>query len=153
MDTIHFHFDSHGGFGEVTGLARLEEGGLELQFSTRDALIGVIRTDLRRLRIPLEVLAGARYRAGFLWLLPAIEPSSMRISPPLPAQLNESLAACWPLTKEVAVTDAPSANEPKGQLKAPVPPLIRLLPGAQAFQRLGRMPRTRRPTPCRTGLS
>lgn len=72
MDTVHF--DSHGGFGQVKGLARLEEHGLELQFSVHDALPGVIKTETRRLQIPLDVLSGARYCAGFLWLLPVIEP-------------------------------------------------------------------------------
>lgn len=73
MDTIPFHFDSHGGFGEVKGLARLDEFGLELQFSTRDAVFGVIKSDMRSLRIPLDTLLSVRFSAGFLWLMPSIE--------------------------------------------------------------------------------
>jgi hypothetical protein len=73
MDTVPFHFDSHGGFGEVKGLARLDEYGLELQFSTRDAVFGVIKSDMRSLRIPLEALLSVRFSAGFLWLMPSIE--------------------------------------------------------------------------------
>jgi len=73
MDTIPFHFDSHGGFGEVKGLARLDEFGLELQFSTRDAVFGVIKSDTRSLRVPLDSLLSVRFSAGFLWLMPAIE--------------------------------------------------------------------------------
>lgn len=73
MDTIPFRFDSHGGFGEVKGLARLDEFGLELQFSTRDAVFGVIKSDMRSLRIPLDSLLSVRFSAGFLWLMPSIE--------------------------------------------------------------------------------
>ncbi|MBN8428748.1 MAG: hypothetical protein J0L65_14900 [Xanthomonadales bacterium] len=73
MDTIPFHFDSHGGLGEVKGLARMDEYGLELQFSTRDALFGVIKSDLRSLRVPFDALLSVRYSAGFLWLMPSIQ--------------------------------------------------------------------------------
>lgn len=73
MDTIPFRFESHGGFGEVKGLARLDEFGLELQFSTRDAVFRVIKSDMRSLRIPLDSLLSVRYSAGFLWLMPTIE--------------------------------------------------------------------------------
>lgn len=73
MDTIPFHFDSHGGFGEVKGLARLDEFGLELQFSTRDAVFGVIKSEMRSLRIPLDSLLSVRFSAGFFWLMPSIE--------------------------------------------------------------------------------
>ena len=73
MDTIPFRCDSHGGCGEVKGLARLDEFGLELQFSTRDAVFGVIKSDMRSLRIPLDSLLSVRFSAGFLWLMPSIE--------------------------------------------------------------------------------
>lgn len=73
MDSVPFHFDTFGGFGEVQGLARLDEQGLELQFSTRDAMFGVLKTGMRSLRIPLDALMAVRYTAGWFWLLPAIE--------------------------------------------------------------------------------
>jgi len=73
MDTIPFHFEAFGGFGEVKGLARIDEAGLELQFSTSDALFGVLKTGQRSLRVPLESLLSVRYRAGWFWLFPHIE--------------------------------------------------------------------------------
>jgi hypothetical protein len=73
MDTVSFRFDAHGGFAEVMGLAKLDDLGLELQFTTRDAVFGVVKTGQRSLRVPLEVLMSVRYRAGFLWLMPVIE--------------------------------------------------------------------------------
>lgn len=73
MDSIPFHFDTYGGFGEVRGLARLDELGLELQFSSRDAMFGVLKSRVRSVRVPVEALLSVRYRAGFCWLMPKIE--------------------------------------------------------------------------------
>ena len=73
MDAVSFHFESHGGLGEVRGLARSDEGGLELQFTARDAMFGLVKSAPQSLRVPLEALSSVRYRAGFLWLMPSIE--------------------------------------------------------------------------------
>lgn len=73
MDNVPFHFDAYGGFGQVQGLARLDEHGLELQFSTSDALLGLLKSGQQSLRVPLESLMSVRYRAGWFWLMPSIE--------------------------------------------------------------------------------
>lgn len=73
MESVPFKFEAFGGFGEVQGLARLDAQGLELQFSTRDALFGVLKSDRRTLRVPLDDLLSVRFAAGFLWMFPRIE--------------------------------------------------------------------------------
>jgi hypothetical protein len=73
MDVIPFQFDAYGGWGKVQGLARLDEHGLELQFSTSDAMFGVLKTGQRSLRVPLEDLLSVRFGAGWFWLFPYIE--------------------------------------------------------------------------------
>ncbi len=73
MDTLAFHFDAYGGWGEVKGVAGFDEHGLLLQFTTSDALFGVLKSGLREVRLPIEALRSVQYRAGFLWLMPAIE--------------------------------------------------------------------------------
>jgi hypothetical protein len=73
MDAVSFHFESHGGLGEVRGLARSDEDGLELQFTARDAMFGLVKSAPKSLRVPLEALSSVSYRAGFLWLMPSIE--------------------------------------------------------------------------------
>ena len=73
MDTLAFHFDAYGGWGKVQGMAGFDERGLLLQFTTRDALFGVLKSGMREVRIPIEALRNVQYRAGFLWLMPAIE--------------------------------------------------------------------------------
>jgi hypothetical protein len=73
MDVVPFHFDAYGGLGTVQGLARIDEQGLELQFSTRDSLFGVLKSGQRSLRVPLGSLLSVRYSAGRFWLMPRIE--------------------------------------------------------------------------------
>lgn len=73
MDTVPFHFDAFGGFGEVQGLAHITEQGLELQFTTRDALFGVLKTGQRSVQVSLSSLMSVNYRAGWFWLMPKIE--------------------------------------------------------------------------------
>jgi hypothetical protein len=73
MDVVPFHFDAYGGLGTVQGLARLDEYGLELQFSTRDSLFGVLKSGQRSLRVPLESLLSVRYSRGWFWMMPRIE--------------------------------------------------------------------------------
>ena len=73
MDTISFHFDAYGGLGKVQGLAHLDEHGLQLQFSTCDALFGVLKSGTRTLRIPFSALQSVRYSAGWFWGMPRIE--------------------------------------------------------------------------------
>jgi hypothetical protein len=73
MDIVPFHFDAYGGLGAVKGLARIDEHGLELQFSTSDALFGLLKSGQRSLRVPLESLLSVRYCAGWFWSMPRIE--------------------------------------------------------------------------------
>ena len=73
MDSVPFHFEAFGGLGEVLGLARADQAGLVLQFSTRDALFGVLKSPTRNLCIGYEDLLSVRFRSGFLWMTPHIE--------------------------------------------------------------------------------
>jgi len=73
MDTLAFHFDAYGGWGKVQGMASFDEHGLLLQFTTRDAVFGVLKSGMREIRVPLDALHSLRFRAGFLWLMPAID--------------------------------------------------------------------------------
>lgn len=73
MDSVPFHFDAFGGLGEVQGLARVDQSGLVLQFSTRDALFGVLKSATRNICIRYEDLLSVRFRAGFCWLDPHVE--------------------------------------------------------------------------------
>lgn len=73
MDIVPFQFEAYGGWGQVEGLARQDEHGLELQFSTKDALFGVLKSGRRSVRVPFEQLLSVRYGRGWFWLSPYIE--------------------------------------------------------------------------------
>lgn len=73
MDVIPFQFEAYGGWGQVEGLARQDEAGLELQFSIKDGLFGVLKSGRRCVRVPFEQLLSVRYGRGWFWLSPYIE--------------------------------------------------------------------------------
>jgi hypothetical protein len=73
MDSIPFHSEAFAGFGAIQGIARLDAQGLLLQYQTRDAVLGVLRSGMKSSLLPLNTLVSARYRSGFLWLMPHLE--------------------------------------------------------------------------------
>jgi hypothetical protein len=73
MDSLPFHCEAYAGFGAIQGIARLDGQGLLLQYQTRDAVLGVLRSGMKSGLLPLDSLVSARYRSGFLWLMPHLE--------------------------------------------------------------------------------
>ena len=73
MDSVPFSCDAFAGFGEIQGIARMQPDGLLLQYQTRDAVLGVLRSGMKSALVPVQTLVSARYGAGFLWLSPRIE--------------------------------------------------------------------------------
>ena len=73
MDSVPFSCDAFGGFGEIQGIARLDSDGLLLQYQTRDAVLGVLRSGMKSALVPLDTLVSTQFRSGFLWLSPRIE--------------------------------------------------------------------------------
>lgn len=73
MDSVPFSCDAFAGFGEIQGIARVQPEGLLLQYQTRDAVLGLLRSGMKSALVPAQSLVHARYRAGFLWMFPRIE--------------------------------------------------------------------------------
>lgn len=73
MDSVPFSCDAFAGFGQIQGIARMQPDGLLLQYQTRDAVLGVLRSAMKSALVPVDTLVSARYGAGFLWLSPRIE--------------------------------------------------------------------------------
>jgi hypothetical protein len=73
MDSVPFHCEAFAGFGAIQGVARLEPSGLRLQYQTRDAVLGVLRSGMKSTLVPVESLVLATFRSGFLGLFPKIE--------------------------------------------------------------------------------
>lgn len=63
METIPFTITNvYEGFAEVEGLARLEDDGLVLEFQTKDGIVGLIKSKVNEVRIPLEEIAGVEFQ-------------------------------------------------------------------------------------------
>ncbi|MBD8526335.1 hypothetical protein [Pseudomarimonas arenosa] len=73
MYSFRFRSETFGGFAEVTGIAKLDDGGLELQFQARDAVFGVLKSEIKSRRVSLGQLLQVSYHAGPFWLLPRVE--------------------------------------------------------------------------------
>jgi hypothetical protein len=71
MNAVPFSLEVYGGFGECNGLLKDEENHLSLEFQTQDAVAGVLRSDVRHRRIPLDDLVSITLTKGWLgtnWL-------------------------------------------------------------------------------------
>lgn len=60
---LHFkHDDAYGGFAEVNGVMRADETALVLEYVTKDAILGVVRSDPKTLTIPYSQIASVEYK-------------------------------------------------------------------------------------------
>ena len=64
MSVVPFTTDAHGGFAEVTGLLRIEEAALIVDFEIADAITGILKSN-SKVVIPKDQIADAHYRNGF----------------------------------------------------------------------------------------
>jgi len=73
MYSVPVKCETHGGFGELQGILRLDNDRFVLQYQTADSLLGLLRSAPRELVFPIDGLVQARYRSGWFGLAPAIE--------------------------------------------------------------------------------
>ena len=52
------------GMAECDGLLRIEEADLVLEYQSKDALVGIVKSDVHETRIPRELLASVRIEKG-----------------------------------------------------------------------------------------
>jgi hypothetical protein len=63
--------ESWGGLATSTGILRLDRDALVLEFETKDGVLEVLRSDVRRLELPLAELEACTWRPG--WFSARIE--------------------------------------------------------------------------------
>ncbi len=63
--SVPFFFDVYEGFGQVAGILSTTKTGLSLQYEIRDALIGTIKTDLRKIFCSYADIADLDVKAGW----------------------------------------------------------------------------------------
>ena len=78
--TLAVSTEAWGGFGTLSGLLVLDGGQLTLEYQTSDAILGLLRSDVKRISLPIAHLRTVETRAGFMWLLPRLELQFSQIS-------------------------------------------------------------------------
>jgi hypothetical protein len=73
MYSVPVRCDGHGGIGELRGVLRFDGQTLSLQYQTADPILHEFRSAPVELPLPAAIIVEAQFRAGFLWLRPAIE--------------------------------------------------------------------------------
>ena len=58
--------DSYEGFAETTGLLRLDGENLNIQFQTKDAILGVVKSDIKDVTIPMDAIDDVEFKKS-LW--------------------------------------------------------------------------------------
>lgn len=71
--TLPISSDLYDGLGVLEGLVHTTGTHLVVEFQTADGLLGVIKSQPKRLEIPISAIASIRYLKGFMWLFPRIE--------------------------------------------------------------------------------
>ena len=71
--TLPIRSDIYDGLGILEGLVQATESHLVVEFQTSDGLLGIVKSQPKRLEIPIAAIASIRYCKGFMWLFPRIE--------------------------------------------------------------------------------
>ena len=82
MNAVPFRLDVYAGFGKCEGILREEQGQLVIEYQSRDALAGGLKTDVKAIRVPLKDLASVTITKGWLgtsWMGVKIELQGVRM--------------------------------------------------------------------------
>jgi hypothetical protein len=82
--------DLYEGFAESEGILSFDKDSLKIEFSTKDSLFGIIKSDLKKVNIPLNSISTIRYKKGFFGDKLYIVTNSLAIAQQLPgSEANE----------------------------------------------------------------
>jgi hypothetical protein len=83
--TLPFKIDDiYEGFAESEGLLSFDKDSLKIEFSTKDSFIGIIKSDLKLVHIPLNKIANIKYDKGFFGDKLIIVTNSLDVAQKLP---------------------------------------------------------------------
>jgi len=71
----------YGGLAEYHGMFRDEGDHLVLEYQSKDAVIGVLKSDIREVRIPRDLLASLTFRKSWLGLKMELVVQTTRMEP------------------------------------------------------------------------
>jgi hypothetical protein len=85
MESLPFSIaDVYEGWAEVEGTARCEEDVLILEFQTHDSLVGLLKSKVKTLHLPLHALAAIHFQQKFFTAFVTLRVHSMRLVQDLP---------------------------------------------------------------------
>jgi hypothetical protein len=83
---------AYGGFAECHGVVRCDAEGLRLEFESKDGFLGVLKTPIRDLRIPLTDLQRIEFKPGWFSATLELQSRSLRTWEGVPGAEGSSLA-------------------------------------------------------------
>lgn len=68
MNSLPFSISAYDGLAETHGLIRLDEDedGLILEFQTKDGLVGILKSNVKEIKIPLSEIESVHLKKGWL---------------------------------------------------------------------------------------
>lgn len=85
MASLPFFISMYAGLGKADGLLRQEGGALVLEFQIQDRAMGLLRSDLKELRVPIQEIEEIKLKTS--WFRPPrliIQTETMRVSRQVP---------------------------------------------------------------------
>ena len=79
------------GFATANGLARMTPDGLTLEFEVKDAVVGMLKTGVRELRIGFDDLDGVELLAGWFTTRLRIRTASMAVMSAIPGEHTDGI--------------------------------------------------------------
>ncbi|HUG90796.1 MAG TPA: hypothetical protein VML55_08190 [Planctomycetaceae bacterium] len=104
MSPLPFTIPFAGWLAKADGLLRFDGTALLLEFESRDALVGLLKTDLREIRIPVAEINAIELNKGLFSTTLEVQTSTLRATRGIPASSHGKFA----LT--LSRTDRPSAE-------------------------------------------
>ena len=85
MASLPFSIPMYAGLARADGLVRLEGGSLVLEFQIQDRALGLLKTDLKELRIPISEIERLELKTGW-FSRPrfSVQTETMRVSRQIP---------------------------------------------------------------------
>jgi len=85
MESLPFSIsDVYEGWADVEGVARCEDEVLILEFQTQDSLVGLLKSKVKTIQIPLQALAAIHFQQKLFTAFVTLRVHSMRLVQDIP---------------------------------------------------------------------
>ena len=85
MTTVPFRIKDHlGGLAECSGLLKLEKTAVVVELQSKDALIGVLKSKIKRVEIPFEAIEEISFRKSIFGAKIFLRVSDLRLQAQVP---------------------------------------------------------------------